>query len=74
MTDLPMGSWYLGQGEQVPRPWKACFKLPWRTEKGRIGADHRRDKKTKLQHELFKRIQYFKLGKRQIAFFEPLEL
>ena len=30
------------------------------------------DKKTKLQHKLFNRIQHFKLGKRQIVFFEPL--
>lgn len=30
------------------------------------------DKKTKLQHKSFKRIEYFKVGKRQIAFFEPL--
>jgi 23S rRNA (guanine2535-N1)-methyltransferase len=30
------------------------------------------DKNQKLQHERFKRIQYFKIGKRQIAFFEPL--
>ena len=30
------------------------------------------DKKTKLQPKLFNRIQHFKLGKRQIVFFEPL--
>jgi len=27
------------------------------------------DKKTKLKHKLFKRIEYFKVGKRQVAFF-----
>lgn len=30
------------------------------------------DKKTRLEHKLFKRIEYFKVGKRQVAFFEPL--
>jgi len=30
------------------------------------------DKKTKLNHNLFKRLEHFQLGKRQIGFFEPL--
>lgn len=29
------------------------------------------DKKSKLEHKLFKRVEYFKLGKRQVAFLKP---
>ncbi len=30
------------------------------------------DKKSKLKHELFRRVEYFKIGKRQVALFEPI--
>ena len=30
------------------------------------------DKKSKLEHKLFKRVEYFKLGKRQVAFLNQI--
>ncbi|HHT42392.1 MAG TPA: hypothetical protein GX014_03230 [Firmicutes bacterium] len=75
MTDLPYGQLVSWAGEQSSTPLEGLFQ----NCHGALKKDASvliivADKKTKLQHELFKRIQYFKLGKRQIAFFEPLEL
>jgi len=72
ITDIPYG---------IIVNWKGVNENPIKTlfENSYKALDKKQsvmviiaDKKTKLQHKSFDRIQHFKLGKRQISFFEPL--
>ena len=72
ITDIPYGIIVDWQGDNED-PIKILFENSYKAlDKKHSVLVIIADKKTKLQHLSFKRIQYFKLGKRQIAFFEPL--
>lgn len=72
MTDLPYGnlvSWYGNEKD----PLYCLFENIWKA----IDVDNSvvvitAGKKTKFEHERFKRVHHFKAGKRHIAFFKPL--
>lgn len=72
ITDIPYGnlvSWAGAGADSLDHLFQNCYKA--------LNKKHSvlviiADKQPKLRHELFQRVQYFKLGKRQIAFFKPL--
>jgi len=72
ITDIPYGNivnWKGVNEAPISSLFENCYKaLDKKASVLVIVAD----KKTKLEHNLFKRIEHFKLGKRQIGFFEPI--
>lgn len=72
ITDIPYGNivdWEGVNKNPIENLFENCYKaLDKKSSVLVIVAD----KKPELKHKLFQRVQYFKLGKRQIAFFEPL--
>lgn len=71
MTDLPYGNVVSWRSDSAD-PLKAMLDniRPMLDSKSSIVALIA-DKKQKLQHSDYERVQHFKLGKRQIAFFQP---
>ncbi|ASW44232.1 hypothetical protein [Clostridium isatidis] len=72
ITDIPYGNivdWNTNSENPIQKLFENSYKA---LDKNHSLMVVIADKKTKLEHKLFKRIEYFKLGKRQIAFFEPI--
>ncbi|NLM44744.1 MAG: hypothetical protein GX201_12175 [Clostridiales bacterium] len=72
ITDIPYGnivSWEGRNNNPLENLFENCYKA---LDKKRSVLVIVADKKSKLKHKSFERVQYFKLGKRQIGFFEPL--
>jgi 23S rRNA G2445 N2-methylase RlmL len=72
ITDIPYGNivnWVGVNQNPIQSLFENCYKA---LDKKRSVLVIVADKKSKLVHKSFRRIQQFKLGKRQIAFFEPL--
>lgn len=72
VTDLPYGKVVGWQGESED-PLQRLFENAYKA----LAVEHSimvvvANKKQKLKHEQFKRIRHFKVGKRQVAFFQPL--
>lgn len=71
ITDIPYGniaSWAGISQDPLPSLFENCYRA---LNKSRSLLAITADKHTTLKHESFKRIQHFKLGKRQIALFQP---
>jgi len=72
VTDIPYGNivnWEGVNKNPIQNLFENCGKA---LDKKRSVLVIVADKKSKLMHKSFKRIQHFKLGKRQIVFFEPV--
>ncbi len=72
ITDIPYGiivDWRGGSKDPIQNLFENSYNA---LDKKRSVLVIIADKKSKLKHKSFERTQYFKLGKRQIAFFEPL--
>lgn len=72
ITDLPYGNiarWGGAVEDPLPRFFENCHRA---LKKNRSVLVITADKNTKLKNELFQRVQHFKLGKRQTAFFLPV--
>jgi SAM-dependent methyltransferase len=73
VTDIPYGqmaSWGGTGTDPVESLFANCYRALTRPLAVLVIVA---DRKARLQHEAFRRIGHFKLGKRQIAFFQPLE-
>lgn len=73
VTDLPYGnlvSWAGDRQDPIQNLFENCYRA---LDKKRSVVVVVADKKPKLKHQSFERVQHFKLGKRQIALFEPIQ-
>ena len=71
ITDIPYGinvEWNSGSNNPIQNLFENSYKA---LDKNHSLMVVIADKKSKLEHKLFKRVEYFKLGKRQVAFFKP---
>lgn len=72
LTDLPYGdlvSWESGDADPVSALFEHIY--PLLSSEGAVVAMIA-DKSQKLGHARYKRLQHFKIGKRQVAIFEPI--
>lgn len=71
ITDIPYGinvEWNSGSNNPIQNIFENSYKA---LDKNHSLMVVIADKKSKLEHKLFKRVEYFKLGKRQVAFLKP---
>ena len=72
VTDIPYGqlaSWGGASGTPVESLFENCHRALSKDAAVLVVVA---DKKPKLRHQSFRRVEHFRLGKRQIAFFQPL--